>query len=148
MANNLEQSKNIGEEEYLLVEQYKDITASRQHYSSLRFALLPVFLAIQGAILNSAINIKADQAIQIPIYLFALAACLITYVFWTIEERINLYYQQLESIGAELEDLLGYQVKMIKKWSKTSFSNNTKLSIRIIHFSFPVVWLYIVIFLS
>ncbi|MGM8214817.1 hypothetical protein ACLIA0_04490 [Bacillaceae bacterium W0354] len=125
---------------YLLLEQYKEVKASRRHYSSLRFALFPVYFVVQFGLLQLVgkdLNVN-----EIFISILPFAGILITYVFWTIEERINVYYKDLEIIGDQIEDILGYdEHKVTHKLGKKNFFNNTKLSIRVVYLCFMVFWL-------
>lgn len=122
----------------LLLEQYKEIKASRRHYSSLRFALFPVYFVVQFGLMQLAgkdLNIN-EYFIKL---LLPIGGLLVTYVFWTIEERINVYYKDLEVTGDQIEDLLGFEEhKVMHKLGKRKFSNNTKLSIRVVYISFMV----------
>lgn len=124
----------------LLLEQYKEIKQSRRHYSSLRFALFPVYFVVQFGLLQ-----VVGKDLNVPEFfttLLPFAGILITYVFLTIEERINFYYRDLKKIGDKIEDILGYdQFKVTHKLSKRNFFNNTKLSIRIVYICFAIFWL-------
>lgn len=131
-------------QQQLLIEQYKEIKASRRHYSSLRFALFPVYFVAQFGLMQLAgadLNLN-EYVIKL---LLPIGGILITYVFWTIEERINVYYKDLEIIGDQIEDLLGFDDhKVMHKLGKRKFSNNTKLSIRVVYICFTlfmIAWL-------
>ncbi|MFC4410324.1 hypothetical protein ACFOZY_07805 [Chungangia koreensis] len=131
-------NQEVDHNKLLLLEQYKEIKASRRHYSSLRFALFPVYFVVQFGLMQLAgkdLNIN-EYFIKL---LLPIGGILITYVFWTIEERINVYYKDLEVIGDQIEDLLGFdEHKVMHKLGKRKFSNNTKLSIRVVYICFMV----------
>ncbi|SOC18067.1 hypothetical protein SAMN05880501_11030 [Ureibacillus xyleni] len=126
----------------LALEQYKEIKASRRHYSNLRFALFPVYFAIQFGLVQVAQK-STDEELLFSNFVMPICGILLTYVFWTIETRINVYYKDLELTGNILEDYLEFEHKMMHKYSKKSFLNNTKLSIGVVYTVFFLYWLIV-----
>ncbi|WP_027726318.1 hypothetical protein [Tuberibacillus calidus] len=118
-----------------ILEKYKEVSNNRRHYSSLRFALLPFYFAIQGWIIQAAF----DKS-HLPLAIYALIGILSTYVFWTIEERILEYYTHLEKVAANIEKQLEIDVKMFVTWPKSTFRSNTRWSIRTTYFVCMTFW--------
>lgn len=126
----------------VIIEKYKEVSANRRHYSALRFALLPFYFAIQGAIANAAFG-KLDS---FPFYLCSFAGIISTYVFLTIERRISEYYSHFEQVGAKLEEQLNLGEKMFDNWPQSKFLSNTKLSINSTYFLCASFWIIYLIF--
>ncbi|HWL13359.1 MAG TPA: hypothetical protein VNQ57_10250 [Ureibacillus sp.] len=126
------------------LEQYKEVKASRRHYSNLRFALFPVYFVVQFGLLQIAF--KEDiKGLLFPELVMPICGILVTYVFWTIESRITLYYKDLEQIGNHLEEYLEFERKIMVNLSKQSILNNTKLSIKIVYGTFLLYWLAVLL---
>ncbi|MBP1934719.1 hypothetical protein [Ammoniphilus resinae] len=123
-------------EKEIIIEKYKEVSANRRHYSALRFALLPFYFAIQGAIAKEAFG-KEDS---LPFYLCSISGIITTYVFLTIERRISDYYSHLEDVGAKLEEQLNLGEKMFVNWPKSKFLSNTKQSINFSYFLCATFW--------
>ncbi len=144
MIEKIEIKQEMDDQTLIAIEQYKEISTSRRHYSNLRFALFPVYFAIQYGIIQLVItDNKAEETV--PLYVLSLCGILISYVFWTIESRIGMYYQMLEENGSRIEELLGMNQKVMKTWGKKSFLNNTKLSIAITYITFTFYWIVMTI---
>lgn len=124
---------------HLALEQYKEVKASRRHYSNLRFALFPVYFVVQFGLTQLSVNKSTDQLL-LSEFIFPACGILATYVFWTIEARVGDYYKELEVIGKRLEEYLEFDNKMMDKYSKKGFLNNTKLSIRTVYTIFFIYW--------
>lgn len=124
----------------LALEQYKEIKASRRHYSNLRFALFPVYFVVQFGLVQLAVK-KSSDALLFAEYIMPMCGLLVTYVFWTIETRITLYYKDLEQTGDIIEDYLGFDNKVMVNYSKQSFLSNTKLSIKAVYTIFLLYWI-------
>lgn len=139
MIEKVEFKSDMDEQTLIAIEQYKEISTSRRHYSSLRFALFPVYFAIQYGIIQLVISDNQAEE-TVPFYVLSLCGILISYVFWTIESRIGMYYQMLEENGSRIEELLGMNQKVMKTWGKKNFLNNTKLSIAVVYIAFTFYW--------
>lgn len=123
----------------LALEQYKEVTASRRHYSNLRFALFPVYFIVQFGLVKVGIK-KTIDTLLFAEYIMSVCGMLVTYVFWTIETRITHYYKDLEQLGNTLEEYLEFDHNMMVNYSKSSILSNTKLSIKIVYSIFFVYW--------
>lgn len=123
----------------LALEQYKEIKASRRHYSNLRFALFPVFFVVQSGVLQISLKSMKNELL-FQDFIQSGAGILVTYGFWTIENRIRDYYIELETAGHQIEELLEFDHKMMEKYSKTTFFNSTKLSIKTVYAVFMIYW--------
>lgn len=64
----------------LELEQYKEIKASRRHYSNLRFALFPVYFVVQFGLVQLAVK-KSSDALLFAEYIMPICGLLVTYVF-------------------------------------------------------------------
>lgn len=128
----------------LALEQYKEIKASRRHYSNLRFALFPVYFVVQFGLVQLAVK-KSSDALLFAEYIMPMCGLLVTYVFWTIETRITLYYKDLEQTGDIIEDYLGFDNKVMVNYSKQSFLSNTKLSIKAVYTIFLLYWIAVLV---
>lgn len=128
----------------LALEQYKEIKASRRHYSNLRFALFPVYFVVQFGLVQLAVK-KSSDALLFAEYIMPICGLLVTYVFWTIETRITLYYKDLERTGDFIEEYLGFDNKVMVNYSKQSFLSNTKLSIKAVYTIFLLYWVAVLI---
>lgn len=126
-----------GEELTVVMDQYKETASHRRHYSNLRFALFPVYFAIQYGLVQLAFKVESNA---LPIAIYAIAGVLTTYVFWTIEERILEYYNHLSEVGKELERrIIG---RMMTDWPKQTFKSDTRKSIKVVYFVFCVFWFF------
>ena len=123
-------------EKEIIIEKYKEVSANRRHYSALRFALLPFYFAIQGAIAKEAFGGEDT----LPFYLCSISGMISTYVFLTIERRISEYYSHLEEVGAKLEEELNLGEKMFVNWPKSKFLSNTKRSINFTYLLCATSW--------
>lgn len=128
----------------IALEQYKEVKASRRHYSSLRFALFPVYFVVQFGLVQLALKETTD-ALLFPELIMPICGLLLTYVFWTIESRITIYYKDLEKIGDNLEEYLGFDQRMMVNYSKQTILSNTKLSIKIVYGVFLLYWFAVLI---
>lgn len=128
----------------LALEQYKEIKASRRHYSNLRFALFPVYFVVQFGLVQLAVK-KSSDVLLFAEYIMPMCGLLVTYVFWTIETRITLYYKDLEQTGDIIEDYLGFDNKVMVNYSKQSFLSNTKLSIKAVYMIFLLYWIAVLV---
>ncbi|MFP7200395.1 hypothetical protein SFC08_05430 [Lysinibacillus halotolerans] len=128
----------------LALEQYKEIKASRRHYSNLRFALFPVYFVVQFGLVQLAVK-KSSDALLFAEYIMPICGLLVTYVFWTIETRITIYYKDLEQTGDFIEEYLGFDNKVMVNYSKQSFLSNTKLSIKAVYTIFLLYWIAVLI---
>lgn len=126
------------------LEQYKEIKASRRHYSSLRFALFPVYFVVQFGIVQ-IVSKESANTLLFPELIMPICGILVTYVFWTIESRITIYYKDLEQIGDYLEEYLELDQKVMVNYSKQTILSNTKLSIKLVYGIFLLYWLVVLI---
>lgn len=123
----------------MALEQYKEVKASRRHYSNLRFALFPVYFVVQFGLIQLALK-KSTESLLFPELIMPVCGLLVTYVFWTIESRITLYYKDLEQIGNDLEEYLEFDQKVMVNYSKQTILSNTKLSIKVVYGIFLLYW--------
>ena len=123
----------------MALEQYKEVKASRRHYSNLRFALFPVYFVVQFGLIQLALK-KSTESLLFPELIMPVCGLLVTYVFWTIESRITLYYKDLEQIGNDLEEYLEFDQKVMVNYSKQTILSNTKLSIKVVYGVFLLYW--------
>lgn len=128
----------------LALEQYKEVKASRRHYSNLRFALFPVYFVVQFGLVNIGVK-KSSDGLLLTQYIMPICGILVTYVFWTIETRITLYYKDLEQVGNVLEEYLEFKNKMMINYSKQTILSNTKLSIKVVYGIFLMYWIAVLI---
>ena len=128
----------------IALEQYKEVKASRRHYSSLRFALFPVYFVVQFGLVQLALK-ESTETLLFPELIMPICGLLVTYVFWTIESRITIYYKDLEQIGNILEEYLEFDQRMMINYSKQTFFSNTKLSIKIVYGVFLLYWFSVLI---
>lgn len=128
----------------MALEQYKEVKASRRHYSNLRFALFPVYFVVQFGLIQLALK-DSTQNLLFPELIMPLCGLLITYVFWTIESRITIYYSDLEQIGNRLEEYLEFEQRVMANYSKQTFLSNTKLSIKLVYGIFLLYWFSVLI---
>lgn len=126
------------------LEQYKEVKASRRHYSNLRFALFPVYFVVQFGLIQLALK-GSTQNLLFPELIMPVCGLLVTYVFWTIESRITIYYKDLEQIGNQLEEYLEFDQKIMVNYSKQTILSNTKLSIKLVYGIFFLYWLVVLI---
>ncbi len=126
------------------LEQYKEVKTSRRHYSSLRFALFPVYFVVQFGLVQILSKESAD-ILLFPELVMPICGLLVTYVFWTIESRITIYYKDLEQIGNNLEEYLELDQKVMVNYSKQTILSNTKLSIKLVYGIFLLYWLVMLI---
>ncbi|HWL25836.1 MAG TPA: hypothetical protein VNR38_19150 [Ureibacillus sp.] len=132
---------DIDTETVVIIEQYKEHSASRRHYSNLRFALFPVYLTVQYGILQFYLSTSSESELAIPGYIIPICGTIISFVFLTIENRINLYYKILESSLDQLEFILGLKQKIKKKSAKNHLLNYTRFSMGLLYTLFLVFWL-------
>jgi hypothetical protein len=137
-----EGSKELKPEDELsvIMDQYKETVSNRRHYSNLRFALFPVYFAIQYGLVQLAFKVESNS---LPIAIYAVAGILSTYVFWTIEERILQYYEHLTVVGEELEQKISG--RLISNWPKSTFKSDTRRSIQFVYLVFFLFWLFFVV---
>ncbi len=132
---------------------YREINFYRRHYSQIRFAIFPLYLAIQSGLIRFSFTPPDSVQSCIPlVYLFSVAGFLITYVFWTIESRVLSYYKYLNEVGSSMERDFGPNYKLILEWPRSnkitfkSILNNTELSIKLIFIVFIIYWLSTIFF--
>lgn len=136
----------LNEKKQLALEQYKEIKASRRHYSNLRFALFPVYFVVQFGLVQAAFKGSEGKELLFSNFIMPVCGILVTYVFWTIEARIGMYYKELETIGKKLESYLEFDHKMMEKFSKRSFLSDTKRSIRTVYGVFCIYWFIVLVY--
>ena len=126
---------------------YREINLYRRHYSQLRFAVFPLYLAIQAGLLRFSFSYPDNVQSYIPLeYLFSGAGIFLTCVFWTIEYRILRYYNYLCNVGSFIEEEYGQGYNMITEWPGNSNKNSefllkgTKYFIIATYFFFIVYW--------
>ena len=107
---------------------------------NLRFALFPVYFVVQFGLVQLAVK-KSSDALLFAEYIMPICGLLVTYVFWTIETRITIYYKDLEQTGDFIEEYLGFDNKVMVNYSKQSFLSNTKLSIKAVYTIFLLYWI-------
>nr|WP_106778965.1 hypothetical protein [Lysinibacillus timonensis] len=145
VIDKVEVKKELEDQKLIAIEQYKEISTSRRHYSNLRFALFPVYFAIQYGLIQLVISSNSKSEEILPLFVLSLCGLLITYVFWTIESRIGMYYKMLEATGHDVEEMLGLEQKVMAKWGKKHFLNNTKLAIGTTYILFAIYWILLTI---
>jgi hypothetical protein len=133
----------LDEKKQLALEQYKEIKTSRRHYSNLRFALFPVYFVVQFGLVQVAFKGSEGKELLFSNFIMPICGILVTYVFWTIEARIGMYYKELEVIGERLEEYLEFDHKMMDKYGKKTFLSDTKRSIRTVYGIFCIYWLVV-----
>lgn len=126
---------------------YREINLYRRHYSQLRFAIFPLYLAIQAGLLRFSFSYPDNVQSYIPLeYLFSGAGIFLTCVFWIIEYRILRYYSYIYKVGCSIEETYGQGYNMITKWPGNSKEDSelllkgTNYSIIATYFFFIVYW--------
>lgn len=120
-----------------LIAAYEAAVANLRHYSTLRFAMLTVFLAVTGA--AGSVGLP-KELVTIPTFIQTAAFVLcfiITVVFFYLELLLNAYIHQYIDAAQELEQKLGIQVVNIPRahpWMKASYA------MRVIYITLALTW--------
>ena len=92
--------------EYLKNE-YHDASQNFRHYSSLRFAIFTVYIAVLGGLITVAFGDEAKFIPSAPGYA-KVGGLLFTIVFWLYEERAYQLLKHFRQSAINLEESLGY----------------------------------------
>jgi hypothetical protein len=85
-------------------DEYKEASSNLRHYSTLRFAVFTVFLAVQAGLIGFGLNASAVRSIVVKI-----AGLIAAFIFWMYTERINAYRRLFLRRASELENRLGFE---------------------------------------
>jgi hypothetical protein len=91
-----------------LKDEYVEVNLNIRHYSNLRFAVFSVFFLVMGGIVTIAFG--DGQYAPFAVKFAKLGGLLVTFVFWSFEERISQLFRYFRKSAAKLEENgLGYQ---------------------------------------
>ncbi len=88
-------------------DEYLDASANQRQFQSLRFAMLTVYLAISGFLLNLLAGHSATLPMPAALMLRA-GGLIVTLLFWIHQERTQAYWNHFVRRAAELEEQLGF----------------------------------------
>jgi hypothetical protein len=111
--------------------EYKELCATLRHYSNLRFLIIPLYFAINGALF---LGFQNEQIRRIPNLwiVVVLFSALLAGVFSILESRLNSY----------MEDYVKYAEKLAPgcHLSLRKYSNLVTISIRILYAAVAGCW--------
>ncbi len=130
--------------------EYVEANSYHRHYSNLRFAILPIYFAVVGAlgavatgvaVTHTKVFVTPGKTLDLP-RCAAVGAALVTILFFTFERRCEQLLDYFETRQINLESVLGYKTVTERPKGRTLIWQSTQLFyiVSLLAWIFITIW--------